>query len=90
MTCGRCHTCGNPLRTVLDGEEWCKTCGVYRRYRSHGFIAFAGGNSPCPLPLSYRPPIEKICGCGAKHTGYFTQCTRCAGRASDEQRSLSY
>lgn len=35
--CGHCHTCGDPLRTVLDGEQWCDTCGLYRRYVSHGF-----------------------------------------------------
>ena len=37
MKCGRCHTCGTKLRRVLDGEEWCDTCGAYRRYRSHGW-----------------------------------------------------
>lgn len=35
--CGRCHTCGGKLLTVLDGEEWCVTCRKYRRYQSHGF-----------------------------------------------------
>ncbi len=35
--CGKCHTCGTPLRQVLDGEEWCPTCRAYRRYRSHGW-----------------------------------------------------
>jgi hypothetical protein len=48
--CGRCHTCGNELRTVLDGEEWCGTCQGYRRYRAHGWAAGAGDNnsrSPC-------------------------------------------
>jgi len=35
--CGRCHECGGPLRTVLDGEEWCGNCQSYRRYRTHGW-----------------------------------------------------
>jgi len=37
MSCNKCHTCGNKLRTVLDGEEWCDTCQTYRRYASHGW-----------------------------------------------------
>jgi hypothetical protein len=36
--CRLCHTCGSPLRQVLDGEEWCDACGCYRRYVSHGFV----------------------------------------------------
>jgi uncharacterized Zn finger protein (UPF0148 family) len=35
--CGRCHTCGTVLHSVLDGEEWCPRCQTYRRYRSHGW-----------------------------------------------------
>ncbi len=37
--CGHCHTCGTPLHKVLDGEEWCPICGMYRRYRSHGWAS---------------------------------------------------
>jgi phage FluMu protein Com len=37
MNCGRCHTCGTALRSVLDGEERCPRCRTYRRYRSHGW-----------------------------------------------------
>lgn len=43
--CGNCHTCGQPLRIVLDGEEWCDTCGTYRRYKSHGWSMEE--DSPC-------------------------------------------
>ena len=41
MNCRRCHTCKTLLRTVLDGEEWCDTCGAWRRYPSHGWAAGA-------------------------------------------------
>lgn len=37
MHCQHCHTCGSPLQTCLDGEEWCPHCRRYRRYRSHGW-----------------------------------------------------
>ncbi len=37
-TCSRCHTCGLPLRTVFDGEEWCDACRTRRRYHSHGWV----------------------------------------------------
>lgn len=37
MGCGYCHDCMTPLRPVLDGEEWCPRCDVYRRYPSHGW-----------------------------------------------------
>ena len=49
--CGYCHTCGTKLRIVLDGEEWCPKCGVYRRYGSHGWSSARGDNAtPCPEP----------------------------------------
>ena len=35
--CNHCHTCGEVLRTVLDGEQWCDRCQKYRRYQAHGF-----------------------------------------------------
>lgn len=35
--CGKCHVCREPLKTVLDGEEWCRHCATYRRYWQHGF-----------------------------------------------------
>jgi hypothetical protein len=50
--CGRCHTCGAPLRVVLDGEEWCHTCGTYRRYRSHGFSPGYTEDNPICLEVS--------------------------------------
>lgn len=47
--CGHCHSCGGPLRRVLDGEEWCDACGAYRRYLSHGFDTddASACDSPC-------------------------------------------
>lgn len=45
--CGRCHTCGTPLRSVLDGEEWCPKCSAYRRYRTHGWGGLDADDSPC-------------------------------------------
>jgi len=45
--CGFCHSCGFPLRVVLDGEEWCPHCKTYRRYRSHGWV---GGQERKPSP----------------------------------------
>jgi len=30
ICCRQCHECGNELRSVLDGELWCDTCGGYR------------------------------------------------------------
>lgn len=64
--CGRCHECGTKLRSVLDGEEWCRTCGAYRRYRSHGW-GRNGDNSPCPHleTLIYERPR----GSGGVHPG---------------------
>ena len=49
--CGRCHTCGTPLKRVLDGEEWCAECRVYRRYWSHGWAWIKGydGYHECPI-----------------------------------------
>lgn len=35
--CRLCHSCGNPIRTVLDGEEWCSSCQAYQRPLSHGW-----------------------------------------------------
>lgn len=51
--CGHCHACGAPLKRVLDGEEWCTSCGAYRRYRSHGWAQGAWGvegGEMCPQP----------------------------------------
>lgn len=50
--CGLCHKCGSPLEQCLDGEEWCRVCRRYRRYRSHGWNAGHKGDafstdSPC-------------------------------------------
>ncbi len=47
--CGRCHTCGERLQEVLDGEAWCPKCGQYRRYRTHGWATEE--RTPCwPAP----------------------------------------
>ncbi len=46
--CQHCHTCGTRLQRVLDGEEWCPTCGAYRRYKSHGWGASGEGEWDCP------------------------------------------
>jgi hypothetical protein len=46
--CGHCHVCGTKMHLVLDGEEWCPKCRQYRRYRSHGWAAHCGSDSPCP------------------------------------------
>lgn len=55
--CGNCHQCGEGLRTVLDGEEWCEKCQTYRRYHSHGWGG-SGENSPClfvtKMVVNYR------------------------------------
>ena len=56
--CHRCHTCGTPLRQVLDGEEWCSVCQTYRQYQSHGWGA--GEYSPC------RPVYELSVGYNVK------------------------
>lgn len=45
--CGRCHTCGGPVREVLDGEEWCERCG-YQRPAAHGWAKAHGELTPCP------------------------------------------
>lgn len=42
-SCGRCHACGEALRSVLDGEEWCPRCEAYRRYVAHGWSRWAMG-----------------------------------------------
>lgn len=58
MNCWHCHTCGTQLRSVLDGEEYCKTCDTYQRYRSHGWAH--GENSPCPARLTPIPNVDEI------------------------------
>lgn len=47
MNCGKCHTCGTPLRSVLDGEEWCPKCRAYRRYRTHGWGGLDADDGQC-------------------------------------------
>lgn len=37
MNCRRCHSCGGPIREVLDGEEWCDNCCRYQRPATHGW-----------------------------------------------------
>ena len=49
--CSRCHQCGTALRLVLDGEQWCTTCGEYRRYVTHGWTRVGASSAdvtPCP------------------------------------------
>jgi len=46
--CNRCHTCGEELVQVLDGEQWCPNCQTYRRYQSHGWSDGGEGNAECP------------------------------------------
>jgi hypothetical protein len=57
--CGHCHTCGTPLRTVLDGEEWCPTCQQYRRYAAHGWAGTTDPECPAVLPV-YVERIDTI------------------------------
>lgn len=45
--CGRCHKCTNPVRYVLDGEEWCSACERYQRPFSHGWSSAYGDFSAC-------------------------------------------
>lgn len=33
----KCHVCGNRIRIVLDGEEWCSRCETYQRPVPHGW-----------------------------------------------------
>lgn len=33
----KCHGCGNRIRIVLDGEEWCSRCESYQRPVPHGW-----------------------------------------------------
>ena len=33
----KCHRCGEPVRIVLDGEEWCSRCQHYQRPVPHGW-----------------------------------------------------
>ena len=37
MSCESCHTCGTPVRIVLDGEDWCDTCQTHQRPAHHGW-----------------------------------------------------
>lgn len=46
--CGLCHECQTPLRSELDGEEWCPQCQKYKRYPSHGW---SGSPIGCPMPI---------------------------------------
>lgn len=59
--CGKCHTCGTLLNTVLDGEEWCAKCGHYRRYPSHGWTAYGGWNIYSRLPDSPVSRSSETC-----------------------------
>lgn len=38
-----------------------------------------------PEGFTYCPPVENVCGCGAKHTGYFQACTICQADQSDRR-----
>ena len=52
--CHHCHNCGTELKKVLDGEEWCPVCKMYRRYRSHGWTHALADNQPCPDTTEMR------------------------------------
>jgi len=48
--CGKCHDCGTPMLSAMDGEEFCPKCKTYHRYRSHGWKRVAEGEGECPAP----------------------------------------
>ena len=48
MNCGRCHKCGETIKIVLDGEEYCPNCQQYQRPVAHGWDRAYGDDSPCP------------------------------------------
>lgn len=56
--CNRCHTCGEELTRVLDGEEWCQNCQTYRRYQSHGWSEGGEGAVVCPDQIEPLKPSE--------------------------------
>lgn len=56
-SCNHCHQCGTKLMIVLDGEEWCSTCGKYRRYRSHGWST-AFDQSACKFEQDADPTLS--------------------------------
>jgi len=71
--CGRCHTCGTPLKKVLDGEEWCPTCQAYRRYASHGWNARGDGELECPTEDSRKMfPKGTVARCNRCHKTFTT------------------
>ena len=47
--------------------------------------AAKSGGPLFPPGFVYRPPIENVCGCGAKHTGFFRNCPIC--QSAEAQRS---
>jgi len=36
-----------------------------------------------PAGFTYQPPIESMCPCGTKHTGYFRACPVCQSNESE-------
>lgn len=56
--CQHCHTCGTQLRQCLDGEEWCRKCQQYRRYRSHGWTHALADKSRC-LTAAERQTLQE-------------------------------
>lgn len=59
MNCGKCHTCGQPVKIVCDGEEWCSRCDSYQRPVTHGWSRDYKDNSPCwTEPMLYDPTID--------------------------------
>ena len=80
-TRGRCHKCGNEVRMVLDGEEWCSHCQAYQRPRAHGWQ----GKDATPCPISGTPTHMHSClRCNrtlVKHPdGKTESCPNCASR----------
>jgi hypothetical protein len=56
--CRLCHECGEPLDHI-KGDDYCRVCGQYKRYVSHGWPA-NGVDSPCEKANDdgeYRPAI---------------------------------
>lgn len=77
--CGRCHTCGGPIRKVLDGEEWCDRCARYQRPASHGWardIGLSTDSTPCVAPPSHPVPM------------WLGACTRCGYLVHRDERHV--
>lgn len=57
--CGRCHTCGDPLRSHPDNIDWCPQCQAFREYashRRHGPLKL----DPCPDWTNIGVRVERV------------------------------